>query len=71
MVVSKSDKNKIINRLKELEILINKHNYLYHTKDQPKINDSEYDKLVKENLKLETEFPELKLKTSTSDKVGL
>ena len=70
MVVSKSDKNKIINRLKELEILINKHNYLYHTKDQPEINDSEYDKLVKENLKLETEFPELKLKTSTSDKVG-
>ena len=70
MVLNKGDKKKIISRLKELEILINRHNYLYHTKDQPEINDSEYDKLVKENLKLETEFPELKLKTSTSDKVG-
>ena len=59
-----------IKRLKELANLIDKHNFYYHTKDQPIISDREYDLLVKENHELELKFPKLKLKSSTSDKVG-
>ena len=66
----KEQKKKIIKRLNELANLIHEHNHHYHTKDQPKIDDWEYDNLVKENLKLESSFPELKLKLSPSDKVG-
>ena len=63
-------RKKIIKRLNELANLIHEHNHHYHTKDRPKIDDWEYDNLVKENLKLESNFPELKLKLSPSNKVG-
>ena len=65
-----SSRQIIINRLEELAKLINKHNFLYHTKDQPEITDAQYDKLVKENINLESKYPELKLEYSTSNKVG-
>jgi len=65
-----SDQKIIIKRLEELANLINKHNFLYHTKDQPKITDDKYDKLVKENFELESKYPELKLDKSPSNKVG-
>ena len=61
---------KIIKRLKELAKLIDKHNHYYHNEDKPKINDSEYDKLVRENLEIESNYPNLKLPESTSSKVG-
>ena len=69
--MSKRDEKKIIKkRLKDLSKLINKHNTLYHAKDQPQITDAEYDKLVQENYYLESAHPELKIKNSTSEKVG-
>ena len=64
------DGQKIIKRLKELAKLIDKHNHYYHSEDKPKINDAEYDKLVRENLELETKYPKLKLPESTSSKIG-
>ncbi len=64
------DSQKIVKRLKELAKLIDKHNHHYHNEDKPKINDAEYDKLVKENLELESKYPKLKLNESTSNKVG-
>ena len=70
MVKHSGDNNKIIKRLKELAKLINKHNYHYHNEDKPKINDAEYDKLVRENLELESKYPKLKLIDSISNKVG-
>ena len=44
------EEKKIINRLRELSNLINKHNQYYHINDNPIIEDWEYDKLVKEIL---------------------
>ena len=64
------ESQKIIKRLKELARLINIHNYHYHNQDDPKINDGEYDKLVRENLELESKYPNLKLPKSTSSEVG-
>ena len=37
----------ITKRLKELAVLIKKHNYNYHSLDSPTITDKEFDKLVK------------------------
>ena len=53
------ESQKIIKRLKELAKLIDKHNHHYHNEDKPKINDAEYDKLVRENLELESKYPNL------------
>jgi DNA ligase (NAD+) len=64
------ESQKIIKRLKDLAKLINKHNHHYHNEDKPKISDAEYDKLVRENLELESKYPYLKLPESTSSKVG-
>ena len=64
------DSQKIIKRLKELAKLISKHNHHYHNEDKPKISDAEYDKLVWENLELESKYPNFKLNESTSNKVG-
>ena len=60
-----SEQKTVTKRLEKLATLINKHNYFYHTKDQPQISDDKYDKLVKENLELESKFPELTLKIRT------
>ena len=70
MIKKKDIKKNISNRLKELAKLIEKHNYYYHTKDKPIINDRDYDKLVIENSELESTYPDLKLKKSPSNKVG-
>ncbi len=64
------EKNIIVERLKELADLINRHDFLYHTQDKPQITDAEYDKLVRENIKLEIKYPELKLESSPTNKVG-
>ena len=66
----KDDNQIIINRLKELDKLIDKHNHHYHNEDKPKISDAEYDLLVRENYELESKYPELKLNESASNKVG-
>ena len=54
----------ITKRLKELAVLIKKHNYNYHSLDSPTITDKEFDKLVKENDILEKKYPKLILSNS-------
>ena len=70
MSIKKSDIKNITKRLKELANLIERHNYHYHTKDKPQITDREFDKIVKENIELETKYPELKLYKNPSNKIG-
>tara|TARA_Y100000389_G_scaffold87688_1_gene84209 strand:- start:680 stop:2713 length:2034 start_codon:yes stop_codon:yes gene_type:complete len=53
-------------KLKDLK----KHNNLYYNDDSPIINDSEYDKIKKELLELETKFPFLKKIESVSNIIG-
>ena len=59
-MTTKENEKQIKIRLNKLAELIDKHNYHYHTEDKPLISDSEYDKLVEENLELESKFPKLK-----------
>ena len=57
-------------RLKELTEEINNHNYRYHVLDDPFVDDSEYDRLMRELQSLEREFPEFMQIDSPSQRVG-
>lgn len=57
-------------RLNELKELIREHDYNYHVLDRPKITDYEYDQLVHELLKIESEHPDLVTPDSPSQRVG-
>ena len=57
-------------RVAELSEIIEYHNNLYYNRDEPEISDFEYDMLLRELEDLEDEFPELKLPTSPTNKVG-
>src|SRR6478752_2870506 len=57
-------------RVAELRRLIAYHNERYHTLDSPEIADADYDLLVRELLRLETEHPELASPDSPTSQVG-
>ncbi len=60
----------IENRILELRKLIEKHQHLYHVLDSPEIEDTVYDTLFHELLKLEKENPEFFDENSPSKRVG-
>jgi len=49
---------------------INQHNYQYYVLDDPLIPDSEYDRLLRELIEIEAEFPELIIPNSPTQRVG-
>ena len=57
-------------RAEELRALIRHHNTLYHTLDAPEIPDAEYDLLVLELRRLESEYPVLATPDSPTNSVG-
>jgi DNA ligase (NAD+) len=57
-------------RIAELREEIEENNYKYYVLDSPTISDETWDKLMKELLKLEEEYPSLKDPSSPSQKVG-
>lgn len=57
-------------KMDELIDLINYHSNKYYNEDTPEISDFEYDNLMKELMKVETEHPELKREDSPSTRVG-
>lgn len=62
--------NEVKLRIEQLTRKINMHNHNYHVLDNPQISDYEYDKLMKELLKLEESNPKLKLSDSPTQRVG-
>ena len=57
-------------QIAELSAQINHHNELYYLKDKPEISDYDFDMLLETLMKLEKEFPNLKLPDSPSQRVG-
>lgn len=49
---------------------LNRHSLLYHTKDEPEIDDASYDALYRELLDLETAWPDLARPDSPTRRVG-
>ncbi|MBQ8842068.1 MAG: NAD-dependent DNA ligase LigA [Ruminiclostridium sp.] len=64
------NKDEAKNRLYELYDIIEGHNYRYYVLDDPDIDDFEYDKLMQELKKIESEYPELVTPLSPSRRVG-
>ena len=68
---SHSEENaKIQQRMEQLARELTRHNKLYHGEDSPEITDAEYDKLFHELLDLEKKYPQFKVKSSPTSKVG-
>ena len=57
-------------RTSELRQKIEHHNYRYHVLDDPVISDEEYDRMFRELLALEQEYPELAVSDSPTQRVG-
>jgi len=57
-------------RAAELRDRINEANHRYHVLDQPSIDDTEYDALLRELLQLEADHPELVTPDSPTQRVG-
>ena len=64
------DKSQILDRIKELRDLLEYHNYNYYVLSQPEITDFEFDRLLNELIKLETDNPEFFDSYSPSQRVG-
>ena len=62
-------KKSVIKKIKDLKKQIYHHDHLYYNLDQPEITDQEYDKLFKQLLDLENQYPKLKTKDSPSQKI--
>jgi DNA ligase (NAD+) len=60
----------IIERVENLRKMLHHHNYRYHVLDDPEISDAGYDRLLKELIQLETEYPQLTHPDSPSMRVG-
>ncbi|VJI13202.1 DNA ligase [Streptococcus pneumoniae] len=57
-------------RMNELVALINRYATEYYTSDNPSVSDSEYDRLYRELVELETAYPEQVLADSPTHRVG-
>lgn len=60
----------IVERIKELRSLLEKHRVLYHVHDTPSISDELYDSLMSELALLEKEYPEFDDDRSPTKRVG-
>jgi len=57
-------------RIEELRVEINHHNYRYHVLDSPEISDAEYDELMRELKQLEEQYPQFLTPDSPTQRVG-
>jgi DNA ligase (NAD+) len=65
-----SSEEKLATRVAELRHQIEEANYHYHVQDNPILTDAEYDQLMIELLRIESEHPELVTPDSPTQRVG-
>lgn len=65
------DQAKAQKEIKALSDAIERHNYRYYVLSQPTISDKEYDDLLKRLIRMEEQFPQLRLPTSPTQRVGV
>ena len=57
-------------RARKLRDAIHRHDYLYYSLDTPEVPDAEYDRLMRELVALETQYPKLRSADSPTQRVG-
>jgi DNA ligase (NAD+) len=60
----------VTERIEQLRVQLNHHNYRYYVMDNPEISDAEYDTLMRELKQLEAEYPSLLTPDSPTQRVG-
>ncbi len=70
MEKTKSVPQKIIVEAERLRKEIHHHNALYHTQDSPEISDGEFDRLFRDLKKIESDYPDLVVDDSPTQRVG-
>ncbi|MBU4053982.1 MAG: NAD-dependent DNA ligase LigA, partial [Proteobacteria bacterium] len=60
----------IRSRALELREIINRGNYRYYILDDPELSDAEYDRLMKELISLERQWPDLASPVSPTQRIG-
>ena len=60
----------VVKRIADLRTALHHHNYRYHVLDDPEISDSEYDAMLMELIRLESEYPHLSSPDSPTTRVG-
>jgi DNA ligase (NAD+) len=63
-------KPEIVSRVQQLRQSLHRHNHRYYVLDDPEISDAEYDKMMRELVELEADWPELASPDSPSVRVG-
>jgi len=62
--------DKLLSRYEELKAQVNFHNYRYHVLDAPVISDLEYDRLLNELKKIESDHPDWITQDSPTQRAG-
>jgi DNA ligase (NAD+) len=57
-------------KAKDLQNLLNQYGYEYYVLDQPSVPDAEYDRLLRELIEIEEQYPELRTPDSPTVRVG-
>jgi DNA ligase (NAD+) len=57
-------------KAKDLQNLLNQYGYEYYVLDQPSVPDAEYDRLLRELIEIEEQYPELQTPDSPTLRVG-
>lgn len=57
-------------QIEQLRAEVDRHNKLYHLDDKPEISDAEYDRLYRQLVDLEDQFPELITPDSPTQQIG-
>ncbi|MFZ0242489.1 MAG: NAD-dependent DNA ligase LigA [Desulfobacterales bacterium] len=60
----------ITQRVAALRAALHHHNHRYHVLDDPEISDAEYDALLRELIRLETDYPDLASPDSPTARIG-
>ncbi len=69
--MKKNNEEKTIKeKIKKLQREIDQHNYNYHVLDQPRIEDDQFDRLMRELQLLEEKYPHLRDADSPTNRVG-
>jgi len=66
--LERSEAKKLIQNLREQ---INRHDFLYYVQAQPELSDSDYDRLYRQLVDLEKQFPDLVTAESPTQRVGV
>jgi len=57
-------------KAKDLQNLLNQYGYEYYVLDQPSVPDAEYDRLLRELIEVEEQYPELQTPDSPTRRIG-